>query len=124
MKPSPILKTVNIVVKILMFLLTLAFTALVFLGGYFMAEWYPSFTDLRMGGIMMVLSVVLFVFSFLIFRKKNFSALLLIISVALLAYGAFVYNEGFGNEADEFMGFYLLGLFCLYCVSKLIERKL
>src|SRR6266403_3824179 len=101
--PSPAFRIVVMLLKVLMCLVILAFAAFCFFEGYGMTTWYPTFTDLRMGPIMMVLSTVLAIFSLLVFKKKNFGSLLLIIAVVLLDYGTFVYNDGFGRQIDEFI---------------------
>jgi|GEM_PF-6280457 len=124
-KPSsPAFQITDILLKTLMCLVIVAFASFCFFEGYDMASWYPSFTDLRMGPIMMVLSGVLAFFSVLVFKKKNFGSLLLIAAVALLDYGAYVYNAGFGRQIDEFITLFFITLLFLYCVSKLIERKI
>jgi len=124
-KPSsPVLSTVALLLKLLMCLSTLAFAALCFFDGYFLTGWYPTAIDLKMGGIMMVLSAVLFIFAFLILKKKNLGSFFLIISIAVLDYGAFVYDQGLGHELGDFIVLYGIAMVFLYCVSKLIEQKL
>lgn len=124
MKLSFFLKCLKTFLKAFIFVITLALAGLFFFDGYFLASWYPSFMDLRFGAIMMVLSGLLAFLSLLIFKRKNFSSIVLILVIVLLDYGTFVYDEGTQHELTEFTILYVVSVIVLYLISKLIEKQI
>lgn len=124
------MKYLNILVKIAMFLGTLAYAALALLGGWLFSGStglmgsQNTLGEQQVGKIWIFLGFTMVVVSPFIFKRKNLKFLIALLFMAGLIYLTFASVEGTGNEADLFAAAYAIGMLILYRVSKSLEKYL